>query len=704
MIHLHVLGYLVFWVLFAAALGLFAWRLVFLIRLLCLGRAETENRFDKPACRLAEAIFAFVTQKTNLRHLTLSDPAPLGHAFMLWGLGIYLTGYVVFIGFGAGFGLFPVVEGNDFERVFFSVLDVVGLFILAAMIFVVLKRYVLKPQRLQREETTSEKIIQPLLIVTIMLLVVLHYLIEGLGYAAAGLSGEAAGSVSGWPPVGAALAEAFRDSGASSGALEKAGRSLWWFNYVVLLGALVYTPRSKHLHPLFIVPNLAFRHRGRKGALRPVNLQDAQTIRRAEIRDFTWKQLLDSYACTWCGRCHVRCPAQSSGKPLSPRELILGTKEHLLKVGPSLMHGKAAQRAKGAEGAHPLGPPFLGAVIGEEAVWSCTTCLACQEVCPAANEQMRTILDLRRHLQMITTTEVGRETVKNLRTRGHPWRGTMYARTDWAEGLGIKILGEDGPAEVLYWVGCTQALEDRNLKVAQALTQLLKAARVDFGILGEEEMCCGDPARRLGAEHIFQMLAQNNIQLLASYGVQKIVTACPHCYQVLKNEYPELGGKFEVLHHTEFLAELVREGRLVLKQAPTGPGAAEEGVSARLTYHDGCYLGRYNGLYEPPRRLLRAVPGVRLVEIKDNRQNAFCCGGGGGRMWLEEAAGTRINELRLAQALETGASVIATACPYCLQMFEDAIRAKGVEERLQIKDIAEMLVAAVVTKEGESGP
>lgn len=698
MIHLNGFGYVVFWALLAIALSLFAWRLVLLIRLLKLGKPEVESRFENPLRRVAEAILSFVTQKTNLRHLALSDPAPLGHAFMFWGLGVFLVGYVIFIGFGAGFGLFPVVSGSDFERSFFSVLDIVGLFILAAMLYVIVKRYVIRPPRLERHETTSEKIIQPALIAVIMLLVLLHYLVEGLGYAAAGAHG-------GWPPIGTSLAGLFSRSNASGDVLEAAGRSLWWLNYVILLGALVYTPHSKHLHPLFILPNLAFRHRGQRGAVRPVNLQDAQVIRRAEIRDFTWKQLLDSYACTWCGRCHVRCPAQVSGKELSPRELVLGTKEHLLKVGPSLL---AARRAREEVG--PV-PPFIGTVISEEALWACTTCLACQEICPATNEQMRTIVDLRRHLQMIATTETARETVKNLRVRGHPWRGTMYARTDWTEGLEVKIVGEDGPVDILFWVGCTQALEDRNLKVAQAFARLMKAAGVDFGILGEEEMCCGDPARRLGAEHIFQMMAQSNIQLMASYGIQKIVTACPHCYQVLKNEYSALGGRFEVVHHSEFLAELVRKGRLTLdgrqSTASGGEIRGEFGTKTpgpmKMTYHDGCYLGRYNGLYEPPRELLRRMPGTSLLEMKDNRQNAFCCGGGGGRMWLEEAAGTRINRLRLAQAMETEATVIATACPFCLQMLEDAVRAESAEEILQVKDIAEMLVELAVVKEAECG-
>ncbi len=569
--YLGIPGYVLFWVLLAIALALFAQRVLLLVRLLRLGRPE--RRFDRRLHRIAGMLAIPFSQKSNLKHLSLRDVAPLGHAFMFWGLGIFVIGYVVFLGLGAGFGLFPIMSGSDFERTFFSIMDIVGIFILAAMVAVIVKRYVLKPARLHREESTLEKVIQPILIVVIMAVVVLHYLLEGFGYAAGDVQ-------SGWPPIGMALADSLRDAGIASDSATTVFKSLWWLNYVILLSAIVYTPRSKHLHPLFIFPNIALRNMGSKGALRPVDLKDTASIKRAEIRDFTWKQLMDSCACTWCGRCHIACPAQASGKSLSPRELILGTKEHLLKVGPALLKARAEEGAASAGtetgasdeasatssagnggggdsgAAQPAAAPFVGTVISEEAVWACTTCRACQEVCPSYNEQMSTIVDLRRHLQMITTTETGRETLKNLRVRSHPWRGTTYARTDWAEGLDVKVVGDDGPVDVLFWVGCTQALEDRSIKVAQAIALLLKEAGVDFGILGEEEMCCGDPARRLGAEHIYQMMAMNNIQLLNSYNVKTIVTACPHCFNTLKNEYPELGGRFEVIHHSEMLARL----------------------------------------------------------------------------------------------------------------------------------------------------
>jgi Fe-S oxidoreductase len=397
------------------------------------------------------------------------------------------------------------------------------------------------------------------------------------------------------------------------------------------------------------------------------------------------------------------CPAQLSGKVLSPRELVLNLREHLLKEGPALLKRKSgtvttvSESPDNAEASNLVSLPgerkeLIGGVIIEDAIWSCTTCRACQEVCPVDVEHIDKIVDLRRHLQMVATTEVARDPLKNLRVRGHPWRGTKYSRTDWAEGLDIKVVGEDSKIDVLYWVGCTEALEDRSLKVAQAMAKLMKQAGVNFGILGEEEMCCGDPARRLGAEHLYQMLATNNIQLLQSYNIKKIVTACPHCFNTFKNEYPQFGGQFEVVHHTQFIADLIKNKRLKINHSG----------KTLVTYQEPCYLGRYNDIFAAPRQALNSIPGVTLIEMTNNRKNGFCCGGGGGRMWLEEKTGQRISEMRLGQAMETRAHLVATACPFCLQMFEDAAKVKEVAESLKIKDIAELIAESLEMPEDKA--
>ena len=278
--------------------------------------------------------------------------------------------------------------------------------------------------------------------------------------------------------------------------------------------------------------------------------------------------------------------------------------------------------------------------------------------------------------------ETAKGALQSIESRGHPWRGTTLNRTDWAQGLDIKTLAENPKVDILYWVGCTEALEERSVKVAQSLAKLMKQAGLSFGILGAEESCCGDPARRLGNEYLFQMQAQRNIEILKGYNIKKIVTACPHCYNTIKNEYPQFDGNFEVMHHTELIAGLLKEGKI--KIARGGYGS--------ITYHDSCYLGRYNDIYQPPRQILKYLPDVKLIEMENNKKRGFCCGGGGGRLWLEERIGQRISENRIDQVIATKAQLVATACPYCLQMFDDAIKAKQTGETLKVKDIAELIV------------
>ena len=687
--YLGIPGYAIFWVLFAVASALFIQRVFLLVRLLKLGRPE--NRFDRLRYRVTSMLSTALTQSSNLKSFTLKDPASAGHTLMFWGLGVFSIVYVILIGLGAGLGLFPFLSGSAFHRIVFSIMDIAAIIIAISVVYVIIKRYIIKPERLKRHETTEEKVVQASLLTVMLTLMALYYAIAGFGYAAYGVP-------TGWPPVSSALANLIVNSGISQESAAAIFNGVWWFNFVLLLCAVIYAPRSKHLHPLFSFPNLIFRDLSPRGALKFIDLEKEAVKGVSRVQDFTWKQLMDGYACTWCGRCHVVCPAQLTGKPLSPRELILGMKTHLLEVGPTLLKSPSAPaeavKAEAKAEIPPAAPTgsgdsLIGGVISEDAIWSCTTCRACQEVCPVENEHIDKIVDMRRHLQMVATTEIARDPLKNIRVRGNPWRGTMYARTDWAEGLDIKVVGEDSSIDILYWVGCTEALEDRSLKVAQAVAKLMKQAGVNFGILGEEEMCCGDPARRLGAEHIFQMLAMNNIQTFQSYNIKKIVTACPHCFNMLKNEYPQLGGQFEVVHHTCFIKDLIKEGKLNISQSQ----------GSLVTYHEPCYLGRYNDIFEEPRQILASIPGLSLVEMEQNRRNGFCCGGGGGRMWLEEKIGTRISEMRLGQAEETKAGILATACPFCLQMFEDAAKVKGVEESLQVKDIAEIVADSLEPSE-----
>jgi len=457
---------------------------------------------------------------------------------------------------------------------------------------------------------------------------------------------------------------------------------------LIAFGAIAYVSLCWHtLWHIIISPlNVFFRSLEPKGALIPIDLETAETFGVSKIEDFTWKQLMDVDACTRCGRCQDVCPAYISGKPLSPKKMTQDIKAHWLEKAPRLLGTNSKKENPGGNG-----QVLIGDVVTEDEIWACTTCRACQEVCPVYVEHIDKTIDLRRNLvlEQALIPETAEGALRSIEDRGHPWRGTTLTRTDWVEGLDIKILAEDSPPrriDILYWVGCTEALEDRSVKVAQAMGRLFKLAGIKVGILGAEESCCGEPARRLGNEYLFQMQAKKNIELLKNYNVKKIVTACPHCYNTLKNEYPQFGGEFEVIHHTEFITNLLEEGKLRIIK----------GSSGAITYHDSCYLARYNDIYEPPRQILNSMSDVTVVEMERNRERSFCCGGGGGRMWLEEKIGQRISEMRIEQVIEAKAQIVATACPFCLQMFTDAIKAKAVEESLKVMDIAELVAESAV--------
>jgi Fe-S oxidoreductase len=398
----------------------------------------------------------------------------------------------------------------------------------------------------------------------------------------------------------------------------------------------------------------------------------------AKLSDFTWKQLLDLDACTRCGRCQDNCPAWLSGKPLSPKFVILDLQAH--------MHATAKAVLAGAEEPYGNGA-MIGSVITEDVLWSCTTCGACEENCPVSIEHIGTIVDMRRNLvlEQGSMPDTAEAALRSIEQRGHPWRGTQETRTGWTEGLEVPTIADNPEAEYLFWVGCTGALVDRNIQVTRSLAKILLQAGVSFAILGDAETCTGDPARRLGNEYLFQMLAQQNIETLKSHNVRKIVTHCPHCFNTLKNEYPQFGGNFEVMHHSQLIARLIQEGRI----------APSKAFAEKVTFHDACYLGRHNSVFTEPRQTLTAIPGIQLQEMPWNQRQGLCCGAGGGHAFMEVNIGRRVNHLRTEQAIDTGASVVATGCPFCMQMFEDGIKAKGVDETMRVHDIAELIAQSL---------
>jgi Fe-S oxidoreductase len=403
-------------------------------------------------------------------------------------------------------------------------------------------------------------------------------------------------------------------------------------------------------------------------------MQTDASLGAATLEDLTWKEILDTYSCTECGRCQNVCPAWNTGKPLSPKLIVMNLRDHVFQHGPELV--SATKRGEEHDRV-PLNPD----VIEDEAIWDCTTCGACMQECPVDIEHVDHIVDMRRNLIMGEArfpAEAGL-LLRNLENASNPWGVDQSQRADWAKGLGVRIL-EDGTApEYIYWVGCAGSYDDRAKKISQAVVKVLQKAAVPFAILGSRELCNGDPARRIGHEYLFQTLAQQNIETLNGIGVRKIVVNCPHCFNTLKNEYPDFGGNYEVIHHTELFAQLVKEGRL----RPT------EAVEEVLTYHDPCYLGRHNGVYNAPRDVLDAIPGLETTEMPRHRERGFCCGAGGSRMWLEERIGKRVNIERTQEAISTGAATMGVACPYCLIMLDDGAKAEG--ERIKVLDVAQVL-------------
>jgi len=447
----------------------------------------------------------------------------------------------------------------------------------------------------------------------------------------------------------------------------------WWTHVVLLFSFLAYVPHSKHMHIIFAIVNTFFMDLTPSGAIKKADLEKTETFGVNRVEQLSWRQLLDGYACTECGRCTDACPANATGKPLNPMRIITNMRDTLDAQGAAILAGKV-------EGL----PDMFETVHSKEGIWACTTCYACVYECPVMNEHVPKIIEMRRHM-VLTQGEMPpetREAMRNIEQNFNPWGIGWDQRARWAEGLGIPTMAEANAAqgiEVLYWVGCAASFDDRNRKVAQAFARILRKAGVRFAILGPEEKCTGDPPRRLGNEYLAQTMIMGNVETLNRYAVTRIVATCPHCFNTLKNEYPDFGGRYDVVHHSQFLRELIDAGRLT----PT------KDVLQFLTYHDACYLGRYNQIFDEPREVLYRIPGVRVVEMEKSRDRGFCCGAGGARMWMEEP-GEKVNHRRLSHIEETQANAVATACPYCLIMLDDAAKTKNRED-IRRYDIAELL-------------
>jgi Fe-S oxidoreductase len=660
---------IIFAVVLGGALGIFAYSLQRMIAFISIGKPE--NRMDHLWMRLKKMMTVAFGQAKLFRE----PVAGFMHAFIFWGFLVLLSSILEAIGEGLKPGLSFQLHGTFFDFLFFSQELFAGLVIIGIVI-ALYRRYILRPKRLQVDR--HEQIHATIILCTILLIMVSML---GQDAARSALVADNQGRF-----LSAALSPIFASSDISTNRL--LFEIYWWIHIILVLGFLNYLPYSKHAHILTSVPNVFLTSLKPSGALMPINLEEegVEKFGAADVDDLTWKQLLDGFTCTECGRCNAACPANTTGKLLSPKKIMTDIRHRTVEKGKLQLIGEKAAALKDGE-KYLSEKTLLHNYITQEELFACTTCMSCMQECPVNNEHIPAIVDLRRSLVLMESSfpQEVQVVFKNLETNFSPWAFPASSRADWAEGMDIPQMSQSQDVEVLFWVGCAGAFDARYTKVTQAFAKLMQKAGIKFAILGTEEKCTGDSARRIGNEYLAQMLMKDNIATLNNYKVEKIVTTCPHCFNTLKNEYPQFGGNYEVIHHTDFLLKLIKEGRLKISK--------EE--AATITFHDSCYLGRYNEIYEQPREILDAIPGINTVEMKRIKSRGFCCGAGGGRMWMEEHEGKRVNVERTEEALTLKPDVIGTACPFCMTMLEDGVKDKGAAESVKVKDIAEILLASV---------
>ncbi len=642
------------------AFGFFAYNIYNLIKLIRLGKKE-DNRLDNIPERIKRVLIYVFGQRRLLRFYTF---AGVEHFMIFWGFVIITIGTVEMLisGVISGFQLIPGKAHTVYE----FILDIVQALVVVALIMGVINRLTIGRKR---EVNGPDAVV---ILGLIFGLIITSFLTLAGKIAL----GEAHASML---PVSSLFVSLYEGMDAQS--IKYWKEFFWWFHVLIVLGFLNYLPYSKHSHVLTAVFNVFFQNLKPRGQIPKIDFEnvpdDVDHFGAATIEDFSWKDILDSYTCTECGRCTNQCPAWNTEKPLSPRDIVVKLRHYVSSKGKELLkdNGKERDILPGEEWITP------------EELWACTTCSACVEQCPLFIDQMGKIIEMRKYLTLEgKLTGTATRTLQKLQSHGNPWGFDQKDRAKWVTEMeGVPVLGvtaEDASDyDVVYWMGCFGAFDPRGIEVSQAVVSLFKRAGVNFAVMGPMEMCTGDPARRLGEEALYQMLATQNIETMNEINVKKIVTNCPHCFNTIKNEYPQFGGNYEVIHHTDFLLQLVKEGKLT----------PDKEMNEKVTYHDSCYIGRYNGIYDSPREILKSIPGINLVEMERTKANSFCCGAGGGKIWMEEDP-PRVNWQRFDEASSLNPQTLATACCFCNTMFDDAARYKGKEEDIAIKDIAEILL------------
>lgn len=641
--------------LLLCVLGLFFWGINRRFRLWRAG--VDEDRSGRMGERLKALLVDGIAHRSILR-----DPYP-GILHLLIFLGFLFPLLVIFI------VQFMFTLPLWIANLASLLLDIIGLAALISILLLLCRRYIQRPPRLSN---APDDLASLLLILGIVLT---GFLFEGLRLSVIGMDKQS------WAPVGKTIALLWKAMDLDNSAIGILPTLLFRIHFFLVLATIAYIPFSKLFHIVSSPLNILYRSLEPKGVLSHMNLEDekAESFGISKIEEFSWKHLMDLDACTQCGRCQDHCPAYLTEKPLSPKVLIKDLKDHMNPTIP-----KRRKRKEPTNDSAEI-PPLVGGVISKDVLWACTTCRSCMEHCPVYVEHVDKIVDMRRY-QVLMESQFPEELMtafRGLEKNSNPWGLGLDTRADWVGEMNVPILSEIEAKEIdyLFFVGCIRSFDDRNKKVTLSMIKILKHLNVNFAILGVEEGCCGDPARRVGNEYLYQILAQTNIETFKNYNIEKILTTCPHCYNTLKNEYPQLGFSSEVFHHTTFLWHYVKKGQLKLtrNQVPS------------ITYHDPCYLGRYSDIFEPPREILRSFPSMEVREMKRNRADSLCCGAGGGWMWMDEKIGKRINIERLEDALSANCQGVATACPFCVTMFNDAIKDKELENDFRIWDIAELI-------------
>jgi Fe-S oxidoreductase len=672
----------VLWTLcFLGFVGLFVWQVYRRLRVLLKTRPAPE-RFENIPRRVREMLVGAIGQ---MKFFTPGQDQPAGaiHALVFWGflvLGLQIT--TMFLRGWADGAYLPLMGPHLLGGPYMLVRDLMEAVVLGCAAVLLVRWLVTHPRRLMGFKPAEQKLASHSHWEAIVILLFIStIMITGLLYDGGRMVYLAHDPAFGpeldaermWAPL-SRLASVWL-SGAGPDTAHAVSNGAWWVHNLVVLSFLNLLPLSKHFHVVTSIPNVFFTKLEPYGRLSKQDLENAEIYGTSKMSHFTWKQVLDMYTCTECGRCSAECPATATNKPLAPRQMLLDLRNYLYEHPESVLN--------------PNGETVIGEHTGvtDEVLWSCTSCRACEEACPVHIEYVDKIVDMRRHLvqeEARFPAELTR-TFKGMETQGNPWGMNADKRDEWTEGLDIPHISAKPDAEYLFFVGCAGSFDDRAKKITKAVAKILNAAGVSYAILGKEEPCNGDTARRLGNEYLYQTMAGMAVEVLNGYSVRKVITNCPHCFNTIANEFPQFGGNYEVVHAAQVVADLIGRGKVKID-----PQAAKS-----VVYHDSCYLGRYNEVYDPPRDILKAIPGLVLKEAERSRNKGMCCGAGGGRMWIEENPTQRVNTLRVEQLLTTKPDVIASACPYCMTMLSDGVKEKQLEEKVQTRDILEILADAV---------